>query len=407
MQTSNNAPGSTSLVTRPSDSVIFFNPTYDDMGRAVEGPVNPWSDRKLEKMNTITGSSILSPLRCVGADNYSTGHVEQQAFSDLTFKEQQRSFQVLGYASNPSILSTSATGPGMVGDIHQAYLNGGNLVSDLVISRAKTKATKRKRKGKGTLGEFEDEDEEEEEAAPIEDGAVGEDGEPIIAPLPKKKENIQKEYLGPWAGWEDEDLSPAVPTAEQWEEQEENGGAPLNKKQRKQVVVDDKSKLEVGFGQEKSVFHGQSCSYQCQLRRCLYESEMTGKDLHDYLGRSYLHVPTDVEVNLSPSEPGLQECFQPKKCIHTWNGHTKGVSKIQLFPKSGHLLLSGALDNRIKVSPQSSRLMMTLTRRDDSSGMSITKENVCELLWVIRRVFETSRSTTTERDSSVRRLIVR
>ena len=129
-----------------------------------------------------------------------------------------------------------------------------------------TNATKRKRKGKGTLGEFEDEDEEEEEAAPIEEGAVGEDGEPIVAPAPKKKEKIQKEYLGPWAGWEDEDLSPAVPTAEQWEEQEANGGAPLNKKQRKQAVIVDKGKLEVGFGQEKSIFHGQS-SVLCRVGR--------------------------------------------------------------------------------------------------------------------------------------------
>lgn len=74
-----------------------------------------------------------------------------------------------------------------------------------------------------------------------------------------------------------------------------------------------------------------------------------GKELHDYLGRSYLHIPTDVDVNLSPSEPGLQECFIPKKCIHTWSGHTKGVSKIQLFPGSGHLILSASLDTRIKV----------------------------------------------------------
>ena len=54
-------------------------------------------------------------------------------------------------------------------------------------------------------------------------------------------------------------------------------------------------------------------------------------------------------MNLKPSEPGLQETFIPKKCIHTWSGHTKGVSKIQLFPGSGHLILSGSLDTRVKL----------------------------------------------------------
>lgn len=62
-----------------------------------------------------------------------------------------------------------------------------------------------------------------------------------------------------------------------------------------------------------------------------------------------MHIPTDVDgVNLR-GESGNQECFVPKKCIHTWSGHTKGVSRIQLFPKSGHLLLSASLDTRIKV----------------------------------------------------------
>lgn len=47
---------STSLITRPSDSIIFYNPTYEDMSRPVEGPVNPWNDRKLVKMNTHSGT---------------------------------------------------------------------------------------------------------------------------------------------------------------------------------------------------------------------------------------------------------------------------------------------------------------------------------------------------------------
>lgn len=30
-----------------------------------------------------------------------------------------------------------------------------------------------------------------------------------------------------------------------------------------------------------------------------------------------MHVPMDLDVNLL-GEPGTQECFIPKRCIHTW-----------------------------------------------------------------------------------------
>lgn len=53
-----------SLITRPSDNVVFYNPTYDDMTRPVQGPVNPWNERKLEKMNSITGELAVDPPAC-------------------------------------------------------------------------------------------------------------------------------------------------------------------------------------------------------------------------------------------------------------------------------------------------------------------------------------------------------
>jgi pre-mRNA-processing factor 17 len=59
-------------------------------------------------------------------------------------------------------------------------------------------------------------------------------------------------------------------------------------------------------------------------------------------------VPQDIDVNLL-GDSGEQECFIPKKLIHTWDGHAKGVSSIKFFPKSAHLLLSGGMDNQVKV----------------------------------------------------------
>lgn len=72
-------------------------------------------------------------------------------------------------------------------------------------------------------------------------------------------------------------------------------------------------------------------------------SEFHGSQLRDYQGRSYVHIPSDLK--LAPPE----RCYVPKKWIHTWNGHTKGVHAIRFFPGSGHLLLSASMDSTIKV----------------------------------------------------------
>ncbi|XP_046848563.1 pre-mRNA-processing factor 17-like isoform X1 [Xenia sp. Carnegie-2017] len=71
------------------------------------------------------------------------------------------------------------------------------------------------------------------------------------------------------------------------------------------------------------------------------------KGAYDYQGRSYLHIPQDLGINLKSDTPP-ERCFLPKQHIHTWSGHTKGVSAIRFFPKSAHLLLSCSMDCKIK-----------------------------------------------------------
>ena len=51
--------------------------------------------------------------------------------------------------------------------------------------------------------------------------------------------------------------------------------------------------------------------------------------MYDYQGRSYLHVPQDVGINLRSAE-APDKCYLPKKQIHVWSGHTK-VSGKRLF----------------------------------------------------------------------------
>lgn len=47
--------------------------------------------------------------------------------------------------------------------------------------------------------------------------------------------------------------------------------------------------------------------------------------------------------------PKEHECYLPKKWLHTWVGHNKGVQKVEFFPKYGHLLLSASHDGTVKI----------------------------------------------------------
>ncbi|KAJ6660239.1 hypothetical protein lerEdw1_017939 [Lerista edwardsae] len=166
-------------------------------------------------------------------------------------------------------------------------------------------------------------------------------------------------FLGPWAKYVDE-KDVAKPSEEEQRELDEITA----KRQKKGKHEDDKP------GEEKTILHV--------------------KEMYDYQGRSYLHVPQDVGVNLR-STVAPEKCYLPKKQIHVWSGHTKaiprvacsrgriscsrginrpdapcaicrwfyetkypsdtllGVSAVRLFPLSGHLLLSCSMDCKIKL----------------------------------------------------------
>ncbi|CAB4019634.1 pre-mRNA-processing factor 17, partial [Paramuricea clavata] len=124
-------------------------------------------------------------------------------------------------------------------------------------------------------------------------------------------------YKGPWSKFADEEAI-AKPSEEESSKLEEYELTKKNKTKKE----DDKPV------EEKSTLHV--------------------KDAYDYQGRSYLHIPQDIGINLKTDEPP-ERCFLPKRHIHTWSGHTKGVSAIRFFPRSAHLLLSCSMDCKIKL----------------------------------------------------------
>lgn len=77
-----------------------------------------------------------------------------------------------------------------------------------------------------------------------------------------------------------------------------------------------------------------------------------GKQEYDYKGRSWIAPPAGLGAVVADSnfmDMNHHKCFVPKKCVHRFTGHEKGVHRIRLFPRTGHLLLSAGLDGKCKV----------------------------------------------------------
>lgn len=77
-------------------------------------------------------------------------------------------------------------------------------------------------------------------------------------------------------------------------------------------------------------------------------TQFHGSALHDYQGRSYMHVPQDLDINLR-KEPGTERNYHPKKQIFKWKFGTKPITALRFFPNSGHLLLSASADAKIQI----------------------------------------------------------
>lgn len=229
-----------------------------------------------------------------------TGAVEETTMSDFDFRNQQRTFEMMGYARNPSTFAAASQGAlAYVGDRHAAQEMGGATMAELRGGNAETRraarALKKRRKANGD--------------ASIVDGAGA--------------------YQGPWAAWEEEHVV-ALPKGQLGPTKAEITAAETGAVQRQQEhkKLERRREIDEMRGTEKSIFHGES--------------------MYDYQGRTYMHIPTDAGTNLR-GEPGSQQCFIPQTCIHTFTGHTKAVHAVRLFPQSGHLVLSGSMDTKVKL----------------------------------------------------------
>ncbi len=165
------------------------------------------------------------------------------------------------------------------------------------------------------------------------------------------------EYLGPWAppiksaAEEFEKQAELEAMKEKWKKEHPLGPPRKRKRLNKTATTEDAlPEKEDGEGddEKKDALEEWKKKKKAQVeeQKGIESSEFHGKDLYDYQGRTYMYCP--VEKRRS-SDWNTRKYYIPRKCIHTYLGHKKGVNAIQWIPRTGHLLLSCSNDTTVKL----------------------------------------------------------
>ncbi|EQC40369.1 hypothetical protein SDRG_02268 [Saprolegnia diclina VS20] len=117
-----------------------------------------------------------------------------------------------------------------------------------------------------------------------------------------------------------------------------------NEAKRAKRVTDDDDEVDFDRMIERKVAHLLPPRLQPGQKAVEPKTAYLDREEYDYQGRSWIEHPRELKA-----DDGQHDVFLPKKAIHQWEGHTKGVQAIELFPKYGHLLLSGSLDSTVRI----------------------------------------------------------
>ncbi|KAL6983684.1 hypothetical protein U1Q18_017062 [Sarracenia purpurea var. burkii] len=260
----------------PSQHVVSYNPTFEQLWAPIYGPAHPYAKDGIAQ----------------GMRNHKLGFVEDAAIEPFVFDEQYNTFHKYGYAADPS----ASEGNNYVGDLDKLKENDGISVYNIPQHEQKKRKIDKKKEATET--------EEDDEGI----GAI--DG--VEMDNPASEAWLLKNRKSPWAG-KKEGLQ-----TELTEEQKKYAEEYAKKKDEEKSGNREKGE----FVADKSTFHG--------------------KEERDYQGRSWIAPPKDAKAT-------NDHCYIPKRLVHTWSGHTKGVSAIRFFPKHGHLILSAGMDTKVKI----------------------------------------------------------
>ncbi|KAI7988652.1 Pre-mRNA-processing factor 17 [Camellia lanceoleosa] len=141
------------------------------------------------------------------------------------------------------------------------------------------------------------------------------------------------------------------------ENEEEGGGVEVDNlasetwllKNQKSLWTGKKEGLQVELTEEQKKYaeeyakKGEEKSGNSEKGKFVADkSTFHGKEERDYQGRSWIAAPKDAKAT-------NDHCYIPKRLVHAWSGHTKGVSAIRFFPKHGHLIVLAGMDMKVKI----------------------------------------------------------
>ncbi|KAH1067911.1 hypothetical protein J1N35_032898 [Gossypium stocksii] len=246
----------------PTQHVVAFNPTYDQLWAPTYGPAHPYAKDGIAQ----------------GMRNHKLGFVEDASIDSFVFDEQYNTFHKYGYAADPS-------GSNYIGDLDALQKNDAISVYNIPQHEQKKRKIEKEK------------DEDEVDPTEIDN--------------PATDVWLMKNKRSPWAG------------------KKEGVQTELTEEQKKYAEEYAKKKEEKGHQGEKG-------------EHVVDKTTFHGKEDRDYQGRSWIAPPKDAKAT-------NDHCYIPKRLVHTWSGHTKGVSAIRFFPKYGHLILSAGMDTKVKI----------------------------------------------------------
>ena len=223
--------------------------------------------------------------------NVLTGLAEETNLSEASFNTQHRTYQSLGYTRDPSMNGA------FVGNQSAVARFGGRDVLQMRASKQESAAIRAKRQKKGDSSIVEGE------------GA----------------------YLGPWAKYKDDDIA--------YEEEEAAAD---------QELASDEEWVEEGIVPTNLPAPPKEATAYTDDVSMSETTEFNGSTEFDYQGRTYMHIPQDLDIDLR-REPGSVQNYHPKKLVHVYKSHTKPITSIRFFPRSSHLLLSSSADSKVKL----------------------------------------------------------
>ncbi|KAH6826765.1 Transducin/WD40 repeat-like superfamily protein [Perilla frutescens var. hirtella] len=254
----------------PTQHLVSFNPTYDQLWAPIVGPSHPYAKDGLAQ----------------GLRNHKLGFVENASIEPFVFDEQYNTFYKFGYAADPSENN-------YVGDVEGFKTNDGISVYNIPQHEQKKRKLEKKKEM-------------------LKDNEGGDDLDSAELEDPSTDTWLMKNRKSPWSG------------------KREYVQGDLTEEQKKYAEEHAKKKGEKEGGErEKGEPHADKTTFH-------------GKEEKDYQGRSWIAPPKDAKAS-------NDHCYIPKRLVHTWTGHTKGVSAIRFFPKHGHLILSAGMDTKVKI----------------------------------------------------------